>query len=54
MSYPFDMNSKFSDSNCKMSIKIFSFQIDYDHPHFVHFNFMTKLKGFVCNSVFMK
>jgi hypothetical protein len=48
------MNSKFSDSNSKMFIGIFSLQIRYDHPQSVHFNFMTKLKVSVCNRVFMK
>jgi hypothetical protein len=30
------MNSKFSDSNCKMFIGIFFVQINYVYPLFVH------------------
>jgi hypothetical protein len=44
ISYLFHMNSKFSGSNCKMFIEIFSVQINYDHSHPVHFNFMPRLK----------
>jgi hypothetical protein len=33
-----------SGSNCKMFIEIFSIQINYDHPHTVHFYFMPRLK----------
>jgi hypothetical protein len=32
------MNSKLSDSKCKMFIGIFSVQINYDHPQSMHFN----------------
>jgi hypothetical protein len=39
----FHMNSKFSDSNCKMFIGIFSAQINYVHPLSVHSNFMPRL-----------
>jgi hypothetical protein len=39
----FHMNSKFSDSNCKMFIGILSVQINYVHSQFVHSNFVSKL-----------
>jgi hypothetical protein len=32
------MNSKLSDSNCKIFIGIFFVQINYVHPQSVHFN----------------
>jgi hypothetical protein len=35
------MNSKFSDSNCKMFIGIFSVQINYVHSQLVHSNFVS-------------
>jgi uncharacterized protein YqhQ len=38
------MNSKFSDSNCKMFIGIFSVQINHVHPRSVHSNFIYKLR----------
>jgi hypothetical protein len=41
--YLFHMNSKFSGSNCKMFIGIFSVQINYVHLQSVYFNFMAKL-----------
>jgi hypothetical protein len=43
ISYLFHMNSKFSDSNCKIFIELFSVQINYDHPQSVHSNFMPRL-----------
>jgi hypothetical protein len=35
------MNSKFSDSNCKMFIGIFAVQINYVHSQLVHSNFVS-------------
>jgi hypothetical protein len=35
------MNSKFSDSNCKMFIGIFFVQINYVHSQSVHSNFVS-------------
>jgi hypothetical protein len=43
ISYLFHMNSKLSDSNCKMFIGIFSVQINYVHPQSMHLNFMPRL-----------
>jgi hypothetical protein len=38
------MNSKFSDSNCKMFIGIFSVQINYVHSQYVHSNFVSNYR----------
>jgi hypothetical protein len=38
------MNSKFSDSNCKMFIGIFSVQINYVHSQSVHSNFVSNYR----------
>jgi hypothetical protein len=35
------MNSKFSDSNYKMFIGIFSIQINYVHSQYAHSNFVS-------------
>jgi hypothetical protein len=37
------MNSKFSDSNCKMFIGIFSVQINYVHSQSVYSKFIPRL-----------
>jgi hypothetical protein len=38
------MNSKLNDSNCKMFIGIFSFQINYVHSQSVHSNFVSNYR----------
>jgi hypothetical protein len=38
------MNSKFSDSNCKMFVAIFSVQINYVHLQYVHSNFVSNYR----------
>jgi hypothetical protein len=43
ISYLFHMNSKFSGSNCKMFIRLFSVQINYVHLWYVHFNFTPRV-----------
>jgi hypothetical protein len=43
ISYILHMNSKLSDSNCKMFIGLFSVQINYDHSLSTHVNFMPRL-----------
>jgi hypothetical protein len=43
ISYLLHMSSKFSDSNCKMFICLFSVQINYDHSLSVYSNFMYRL-----------
>jgi hypothetical protein len=43
ISYLLHMSFKFSDSNCKMFICLFSVQINYDHSLSVYSNFMYRL-----------
>jgi hypothetical protein len=43
ISYLLHMNSKLSDSNCKLFIGLFSVQINYDHSLSAHSNFMPRL-----------
>jgi hypothetical protein len=38
------MNSKFSGSNCKMSIRIFCVQINNVHSQSVHSNFVSNYR----------
>jgi hypothetical protein len=38
------MNSKFSDSNCKMFIGVFSVQINYVHSQSTHSSFVSNYR----------
>jgi hypothetical protein len=53
VSYLLHMNSKLSNSSCKMFIGLFSIQINYDHSLSAYPNFMPRLYVSLCNNLFI-
>jgi hypothetical protein len=47
------MNSKLSDSNCKMFIRLFSVYVNYNHLLSAHINFMPRLYVSLGNGLFI-